>query len=373
LLKISEINGSIMKRLTKNITIFIVLLAGFLSACSGDIIPAPNLTPTPTLAPVSSPSPIPSGSVNTDTNTQGPAPSEPVSIESSEPATTTGESDSTEPNSLDPLPSETVNAEPNTLLAAYMAYYDLIESLIDDYGVGYNQGNVDFLWDSKLWWTAVYSGVIYAELIDFNNDGLPELLVMYNDGNTWFSDTWAIYGYTGTVERYFKMLYGFEGGSGNDAEIALSSNGMKYLIYCHYYYVYDDERDYCYYTVKDDSWVKALTRSVSITDESKQWGYQGEFQWEWFVNGCQVSEIEYDTAPEIELEIINIRNFPFYTRYQEDFEIKNERASGFVNTFLVELNNRIAQLETLIEDTTIEIPDPNAEKYRAIIDILRVK
>jgi len=91
-----------------------------------------------------------------------------------------------------------------------------------------------------------------------------------------------------------------------------------------------------------------LTRSVSITDESKQWDYHGDFQWQWFVNGDLVSENEYETAPETELGIIGIRSIPFYTRYYEDLETKNERAYLFINTMLAELENRISLLETLI-------------------------
>ena len=246
------------------------------------------------------------------------------------------------------MSNETFKTEPNILQAAYKAYYELIESLIDDYGVGYNRGNLEFSWAPELWWTITYFGVVNAELIDFDNDGLPELLVIYNNGETWWNDIWAVYGYTGNIEQYCKMYYGFEGGGGSDVGIALSSKSMKYLVYTDYYYVNDDEREYCYFTVKDGSWDKVLTRSVSITDESKQWDYHGDFQWQWFVNGDLVSENEYETAPETELGIIGIRSIPFYTRYYEDLETKNERAYLFINTMLAELENRISLLETLI-------------------------
>jgi|GEM_PF-6365045 len=233
-----------------------------------------------------------------------------------------------------------------SLLSAYKAYHEQITTLIDTYGIGYNYGNSDFYKDLPTWWTIEYSGVVYVELIDFDNDGLPELLVIYNDGNTKYSDIWAIYGYSGTVELYHKAIYGFEGGGGNNVEIALGENGNKYLVSGFFYYVFDDEREYSYYTLVDGSWETVLSRSVSITNESKDWDYQGEFQWQWFVNDLAVSETEYASAPVSELGIADMYSIPFYTRELEDLATKNQRASDFVNTLLSELEAKIALLES---------------------------
>ena len=235
---------------------------------------------------------------------------------------------------------------PNKPLAAYRAYRELVMSLIDEYGIGYNHGNNGYHLDVDNWWTVEYSGVVYAELIDFDNDGLPELLVIYNDGDTQFFDTWEIYGYTGNVELYFTKLFGYEGGGGSDAEVAIGDDGTRYLVYGSYYVVYGDEQDYTYYTLVDGSWVTALTRSASITYESTHWEYEGDFEWEWHVNDLLVSEDEFMAAPETELGIIEAISFPFYTRIQEDLDAKNKRASEFVNELLTELQDKIAQLET---------------------------
>ena len=350
--------------------ISVVLLVFLLAGCSPiEPVTTETSNPNTTLDEVVNTEPntsttTPSMAGTTDTNTPDTTPSVIGNTESNTPDTTPSVIGNTESNTPDTTPDVTGNLEtyildfssiengntdPKTLIAAYKAYYKLINSLIDDYGIGYNQGNDDIFWGSDLWWTVVYSGVVYAELIDFNNDGLSELLVIYNDGNTHFSDTWAIFGYSGNVELYYKMLFGFEGGSGYDAEIALSSNGLKYLVHAYYYYVNDDERDYSYYTVKDGNWYTALTRSVSITDESRQWDYHGDYQWQWMVNGELVGENEYETAPETELGITGMQSIPFYTRYQEDIETKNERASGFVYSLLAGLENRITQLATLVE------------------------
>ena len=281
---------------------------------------------------------------NIGSNTTDTTPSEPSNTKPNTTDTTPSEPSNTKPNATDVAPREPFNTEPNTLLDVYKSYYELMESLIDDYGIGYNKGKIDSVGDSGLWWTAVYSGVVYAELIDFNNDGLPELLVVFNNGETWWSDIWAIYGYTGNVELYCEKYYGFEGGEGSDAEIALSSNGMCYLVCADYDYVYDDEREYYYYTVRDGNWDTAMTRSVSITDESR---LKGDFQWQWKVNDYLVSENEYETAPETELGIIDTRSIPFYTRFAEDLVTKNERASDFVYMLLAELENRISQANAM--------------------------
>ena len=240
----------------------------------------------------------------------------------------------------------TGQSDSTSLLSAYKAYHEHVTTLVDTYGIGYNHGSNDYYWDFPMWWTIEYSGVVNAELIDFDNDGLPELLIIYSDGNSHYCDTWAIYGYTGTVELYHEAIFGFEGGSGCDVEIALSDNGKKYLVSGDYYYVFDDEREYTYSTLVDGSWETVMTRSVSITDESKGWDYVGDFQWQWFVNEKAVTEIAYASAPVSELGIVDMYSIPFYTRELEDFEAKNQRATDFVNTLLAELEAKIAMLES---------------------------
>jgi len=280
------------------------------------------------------------------------------------PYTTPDKIDNTEPDTPDTLQGITVNTEsnipdfsliengnaaPDTLIAAYKAFCELINSLIDDYGIGYNT-------EGESGWAPSYSGVVYAELIDFNNDGLPELFVVFNNGEARYDDIWAVYGYTGNVESYCKLYIGGEGGSGSNAEIALSGNGSRYLVYTYGYYVYGEELDFSYYTVKNDSWDTALTRSASIPDKNKQ-GISDDFQWQWMVNGFTVSENEYEKAPETELGIISTRTIPSFSRYDEDGKLKNKRASDFMYSFLTALEDRIAQLETLVEPSAMGTTD----------------
>lgn len=61
--------------------------------------------------------------------------------------------------------------------AAYAAYADRLGQYVDEYG----SPAVDDTYDSYGWHTEVARGVCLAELVDFDGDGLEELLVAYYD------------------------------------------------------------------------------------------------------------------------------------------------------------------------------------------------
>ena len=234
--------------------------------------------------------------------------------------------------------------EASILQAIYLMYYELIESLIDDYGVGYNQVSNGYEGDLDFWWRSVYRGIVYAELIDFDYDGIPELIVIFNNGVGLGADLWNIYGYNRNIELYYSTYSGGDGGSYSEIEIALSSDGARYLVCVDNYEVYDNELYYSYYTVEDGAWYTALTRSFSITDESRHGSNREGFQWQWLVNGYEVGENEYETAAETELGIISIQSIPIPAHYLQDFETANEKASDVVYSLLADLESRISQL-----------------------------
>jgi len=243
------------------------------------------------------------------------------------------------------MPPETGNIEPNTPLAAYRAYYELIESKIEEYGVGYNDGGF-YEGEFESYWRGVYRGIIHAELIDFNNDGLPELVIIYNNGIGLGADLWSIYGYTESIEKYYEAYSGGDGGSSYDISIAVSSDGIRYLDCYEGYVVYDYEIFEHYYTVRDGAWVTALSRSFAITSESRFDYDREEYEWEWLVNGISVSENEYNAAEETELGIISTESIPISFRYVYDLGEANEIAFDVVYAMLAELGNRISQLES---------------------------
>ena len=72
---------------------------------------------------------------------------------------------------------EKVETAPNnaTLAAAYEAYYDELSAVADNNGIGFDIVEREYYPSSFL-------GLAYAELIDFDNDGLPELLYFVGDG-----------------------------------------------------------------------------------------------------------------------------------------------------------------------------------------------
>ena len=245
---------------------------------------------------------------------------------------------------------ENGNTDVSTLIAAYKAYIELINSLIDTYGIGFNHAvGVSRVTDS-------YSGVVYAELIDFNNDGLPELLIVFNYEHDNKHDIWAVYGYKGDVKQYCKLFIGGEGVSISDAEIATSGNGNRYLVYTDENNLYGEEYKHYYFTAGYGSWYSALTRSVSISDEYKQ-SLINDYQWQWIINGYSVSENEYETAPETNLGILDARTIPVFALNSEDTQTKNKRASEFVYSMLGALKDRITQLEMSVELSTMDTTD----------------
>ena len=339
---------------TKSIILVVSLITVLLAVGCTQRVPFSEISNSPGLSPRETTGAVTDSPASTPKETTGMEPDDPTATLTPTPTPTTtpattpattptpGETIDVSPKPTGDVPNDDFDTEPNTLLDAYRAYYELIESLIDTYGVGYNPGSSDFVRDLDLWWTYTYSGVVYAEFIDFDNDGQPELLVILNDGGAIWSDIWAIFGYTGQVELYCERYIGFEGGGGADAKIATSRNGVTYLEYADYFGVYDDEWEYYYYTVVDGSWRTAMTRSAMITDESR---VTYNFQWQWLVNGDPVSENEYEMAPETLLGVTGIRQIPFYTRYEEDLDTKNARAYDFIYSLLAEIEDRISQLE----------------------------
>ena len=180
-------------------------------------------------------------------------------------------------------------------LAVYNEFYDILRAAIDEFGVGHSEEVREYLYE--------YSGVIHAELIDFDKDGLPELLFVYSDGSIEYGAHIVVYGYiSGKAEMLAKHeMWPTHTG----VDITVNSNGITYF---HYYEgddfgIFDD-----YYSLIDGKWAPIIELSLldlwhmdendSVNDEQDEY--------EWFVNDNKVDEAEYVSAREA-LGIVSTR------------------------------------------------------------------
>ncbi|MCL1829450.1 MAG: hypothetical protein FWG32_08180 [Oscillospiraceae bacterium] len=117
-----------------------------------------------------------------------------------------------------------------TLAAAYKAYYDVLKTATDEYGIGFTSDLSEEDWEDArengVELQPSSSGLIYAELIDFETGGLPQLLVFYGSyGLGFYNMSCDVYDFTvsgaelcGTYTAYgttyaaeFEGEYGYSG------------------------------------------------------------------------------------------------------------------------------------------------------------------
>jgi hypothetical protein len=180
----------------------------------------------------------------------------------------------------------------------FAAYHELLLSLISEFGVG-NNVTIEH--------APYFEGVIYAELIDFDNDGIPELLVIRGEESFPASAVCLVYRYTtGGVE-----LLGSYGLYLNHAWVSIveSRNGTSYLCYSGGDSFGVDDT---YYTIVDGFWIEVLNRAFYIEEI-----YGDNWEWlrdehEWFVNGHSATEQEYNDALESNIGNADIRFINFF-------------------------------------------------------------
>ena len=149
-----------------------------------------------------------------------------------------------------------------TVTAAFRAYLEILTKATADYGVGWSAGPLFFEGPDIY----VDQGVIHAELIDFDKDGLPELLLVFSRGehaNMYFLDC-EVYGYTaGGVDIFDSYWIGGEGGYAEDVIIMEDDNHMFYIQnLC--IYESDDSEERFFHTVKNGQWVEVDGDSIPI-------------------------------------------------------------------------------------------------------------
>ena len=181
---------------------------------------------------------------------------------------------------------------PVSLSDAYTAYHRQLNGVVNTQGiigkgVVHDYDNID-------------TSVSNAELIDFDNNGIPELLYTCGMGSgRGVGDMLYVYGYSGKLD----LLYtGYIGGTDDHAQGMKILKGKDGKIYLHRDWndVHGQgEQDYS--TIAGGKWTIVLNRSVSpaIVDPDDV-AY-------WYVNGKTAAKSEYDSAAD-KLNIINERN-----------------------------------------------------------------
>jgi len=218
--------------------------------------------------------------------------------------------------------------------ASYKYFYDTLQSIVDAYGIGQNyaanasEANPDY-------WGLYYHGVTYAELLDFDNDGFPELVYFYNDGTMIRPLCLAHDFITGNAGQFYHGFSGTNGGFGDWVDLATCGNGVKYLRYSSIEWGGADGPEYImsesYYSLTNGKWTGALSRRHDRNYDYSNWsdsGYEAQ-DFNWSVNGVLVSKQEYDNAP-VTLGIVGTRSFD------------NEDNSSTVSSVLTELKLRSA-------------------------------
>ena len=220
-----------------------------------------------------------------------------------------------------------------TLLDAYRSYYDILRTAIDEYGIGISYVVLE---DMAEYGFEAPTGVYYAELIDFENSGLPVLLYVFDDGTMFsfmFGSHCYVYGYNNRAERWFSGDIGAEGGYGSDVSIETSRSGLIHLKHEEELAASGDMYD-TYYTVVNNEWVVSLERKYEDGFDFLT-GIYNEARW--LVNNNPVNERDYHSAPGSILGITESR----YVRGQWPYPENTDA----VYAVLAELEAKIAELE----------------------------
>ena len=176
-----------------------------------------------------------------------------------------------------------------TLVAAYKAYYDVMKAVVEEHG---------FCDDANKTGVFALEGVHYAELVDFDNDGLPELVFSLVYDTEVAVCRYFVYGYSsGRAVLLFSGDSGYMSTGGNFFHITTGTNGVKYLqdFMRHRLSTYDD-----FYTLQNGVWIKALR-----LNSQGHWTENGLY----YLNSQPVSEEVYANAPRTILGITNYHEF----------------------------------------------------------------
>jgi hypothetical protein len=256
------------------------------------------------------------------------------------------------------LASLRTDAIESQLSAMYAAYYELLSAKVNEHGL------FDELFDESenVFDFAQTDGndefVGFAHLVDFDNDGYPELVIGTYTGGTPPTSWVYIYRYTmGGVELINTSEFNFGQGFGDFPMILYTPDGRAFLA-VQFSMPRFGATDTSYYSIVNGSWVEVLS-----TGSFGGPGTMDEEPQSFSVNGRTVSEAEYRNAY---FEYLGFDNAPWES-YGDDpaFEESPHFILGYydnpsVHDTLNELSKLLADaLATELEQITE--PDLNNE------------
>jgi hypothetical protein len=232
-----------------------------------------------------------------------------------------GLNENKEEKSEDTAESDTRDGYNASLHSAYAAYYDILTDAVDKWGI--NRG-----------YESDTQGVHYAQLLDFDGDGISELLFIHTEQSD-HADFLTIYGYTDKIVLYYAdEMYNigdfFEGWN-----ISENANGEKYI------YSWSDSGPVMgpyliseqYFTVKNGEWVNVFNgryvSAIANADEFYEFSnpsfldnliweetYYIADEWDerekkYFLAGTLVQEETYKEL-KAALNIVNVDDIPSY-------------------------------------------------------------
>jgi len=154
----------------------------------------------------------------------------------------------------------------------------------------------DVTWDWSL------QDILYAELIDFDNNGVPEMLLLIQ----WPQDEYDVWNYTILVfsyTDYVVQIYSECQHATNHFGVAVSNSGQTYLVSGWF-----GNRPFgsTYYSFENDNWVAAL-----VLDGIGQGA--NDIPASYAINGIEVSAHEFDNASYSTLGIVDYFWFEYDT------------------------------------------------------------
>lgn len=202
------------------------------------------------------------------------------------------------------------------LRAAYGEYSKIIKFMTSTYGNVDEREGMDY-YDSKK------TGVFKVDLVDFDNDGIPELLIAFK----WpaahdYEAVYYVYGFTNRIVQCYKENTFFGTGGGQSIDLAIGSSN-KYIL------KYGKGRGYTsetYYKLENGEMHIALERSI---DEN----YYTQEDMKRVVNGKDVSDNEYENS----IKALNINSIDYETWSYLDKIITSDGVISVIN----EINEKI--------------------------------
>ena len=234
----------------------------------------------------------------------------------------------------------TTEPPPELRIAAYAAYRDLLNDLIEEHGRGRHRRGGEYRRHE-------YEGLLYAELIDFNNDGLDELFIVL--GDEYVYPSYQFYTFSRSEGLVLLSTHFVEDTANNN--LAFTQNGT---VFFHVYSLDLVGATDTFFTLSENgSWAVATSRETNTIN-----AHVGEVPY-WTVNGIDVTERTYNRVPDSFLGVTHTRSVfvwnngrVYWSTVQDTLSTLNRRLSS------LGYNGTIPVIPAAPEPTPIPTPEP---------------